>query len=243
MQSLLLTKGLRITDDDPIFAVVALAEMAVNDANAKHLEELNSALLILQNFQVEMRAMTDAALSATEILSIGRQFLSGENEQILEDVGAIKGSIQSLSQKISIRNTPDEDWLNKVAVTVNSSLSHTMKSISGARSILHSQNEAFLIHRVKEITASVQQLKDIDEMLRSSARERIDLLVAPVVQQMNEQAKKLAEKDTFAMRFMQKTNETQEKMATNIWIICVGVCFLVASAFMAGTYFRSALSG
>lgn len=243
MKSVLLAKGLRVADDDPIFSVAVLAEMAVNDSNAKHLQQLNTSLFPLEKFHVEMRSMGDAVLSALEILTIGRQFLSGENEQVLEEVSAIKGSIETIAQKISIRTIPDEDRLNKAIEKMIASLSHTVNSINGPRSILHLQNEAFLMGRIKEITAAVEQLKDIEKLLQSAARDRIDLLVAPVVQHMHDQVKRLSEKDTYAMRFMQKTQATHEKMAANIEIICAGVGLLGLVTLMAGFFLGRALAG
>ena len=88
MQSVMLSNGLRVADDDPIFSVATLVELAANEANTKHLEQ--------------MRIISDPILSAVEILTIGRQFLSVENEQILDEVNSIKGSIATIAQQLSL---------------------------------------------------------------------------------------------------------------------------------------------
>lgn len=163
MQSVMLSNGLRVADDDPIFSVATLVELAANEANTKHLEQ--------------MRIISDPILSAVEILTIGRQFLSVENEQILDEVNSIKGSIATIAQQIASNTIQDKDRFINVIKTIDASLSQITHSIGDSKSVLEARNEAFLMCCIKEITDSVQQVTDIEKLLLSSTRDHIDSLM------------------------------------------------------------------
>lgn len=227
MQSVMLSNGLRVADDDPIFSVATLVELAANEANTKHLEQ--------------MRIISDPILSAVEILTIGRQFLSVENEQILDEVNSIKGSIATIAQQIASNTIQDKDRFINVIKTIDASLSQITHSIGDSKSVLEARNEAFLMCCIKEITDSVQQVTDIEKLLLSSTRDHIDSLMRPALLQMSEQVKMLSNKDTAVMNLMKKTNDTQNKLAANFGLACLSVGSLLVLTFAAGYLLRPVL--
>lgn len=216
MQSLLQAKGIRIANDDPIFTLLALNEIALDDLTKRHHQELNTDSSQLPQLRAEVRLMADALVNLAELTTLVRQVLSGENEKISDDVNAVKGSVEKIAQQIADGATTDDHDLHGKIEIMTAAVAAAADSVKGTRAILHRHNEALLMDRIQEITNAVQQIKDIEELLRSTASKQIDSLAAPVVLQMSEQVKRLAEKDTYAMKFMQKTNSTQEKMAANM---------------------------
>lgn len=229
MQSVMLANGLRVADDDPIFSVVTLVELAVNEANSKHLEQ--------------MRIIADPILTAAEVLTIGRQFLSGENEQILDDVNSIKRLTAAIAQQIANNTIQDKDRLINVIKTIDGSLLKIVHSISDSKSALEARNEAYLICSIKEIKEAVQQVKDIETLLQSALRDHIDSLMRPSLQQIIEQVKILSNEETGAMSLMKKTNDTQNELAGNIGFMCAGISLLLVLTFAAGYWLRPVLSG
>lgn len=229
MQSVMLANGLRVADDDPIFSVVTLVELAVNEANSKHLEQ--------------MRIIADPIVTAAEVLTIGRQFLSGENEQILDDVNSIKRLTAAIAQQIANNTIQDKDRLINVIKTIDGSLLKIVHSISDSKSALEARNEAYLICSIKEIKEAVQQVKDIETLLQSALRDHIDSLMRPSLQQIIEQVKILSNEETGVMSLMKKTNDTQNELAGNIGFMCVGISLLLVLTFAAGYWLRPVLSG
>lgn len=234
MQSLLLKQGIRIANDDPIFTLLALNEIVLDEMTERHRKKLDNAGFELQKVHAEMKNMADALVAAAEIAAIGRQILSGENEQVLNDIDMIKKSINEIAQKIANGLVAgDRDLGDRMEIMATTILAAIVK-IKSTTPILQRQNEAFLLDRISEITTAVLQLKDMQGGLQLTANKQIESIVAPVVLQMSEQVKKLADKDTFAMRFMQRTHNIQEKMADITWYLISGSVLLVVLAFATG---------
>ena len=174
-------------------------------------------------------------------MTIGRQFLSVENEQILDEVNSIKGSIATIAQQIASNTIQDKDRFINVIKTIDASLSQITHSIGDSKSVLEARNEAFLMCCIKEITDSVQQVTDIEKLLLSSTRDHIDSLMRPALLQMSEQVKMLSNKDTAVMNLMKKTNDTQNKLAANFGLACLSVGSLLVLTFAAGYLLRPVL--
>lgn len=114
-------------------------------------------------------------------------------------------------------------------------------SINRSRTILHRQNESFLIDRVKEITGAVSEIKSLQEPIQDAAKQQ----VAPLVQQLQEQVGRLADKETYVMKFMQKTNllqekteATQRKISLNTTVAWFMAFTCISVSFFAGFLFR-----
>lgn len=243
MQALMLSQGIRLTDDDPIFAIVTLNEQAVNEANSKHLQQLNTSLQPLQKFKDEILAIGRASILAAEMVTIGRQFSSGENEQILEDFASIKESL-TLIEKQTSKNVLDRDRLSNVIDSINTSLAHIANSTNPESWLaLQARNETFLKNRVHELLTTVQQFKDIEPTLQAAARDHIESLLRPALQQLTENVHRLSEKDTTVMRMLIRTTETQHKFVANVGLMVIGVSVLLLLAGGGGYLLRLYWSG
>lgn len=243
MQAMMLSQGIRLTDDDPIFAIVTMNEHAVNEANSKHLEQLNTSLQPLQKFKDEILAIGRASILAAEMVTIGRQFLSGENEQILEDFASIKESLTLIEKQIS-KNVVDRDRLSNVIDSINTSLAHIANSTNPESWLaLQARNETFLKNRVHELLTTVQQFKDIEPTLQASARDHIETLLRPALQQLTENVHRLSDKNTAVMRMLTKTTETQHTFVANLGLMVFGVSVLLLLAGGGGYLLRLYLSG
>lgn len=243
MQAAMLSKGLRLTDEDPIFSVVSLVELALNEANTKHLEQLNTSLQPLQKFKEEMRSIGRASILAAEMITIGAQRLSGEKELVLEDVASIKESL-SLITKQNSKNILDRDQLSKVIDSINKSYTNLANSTNpDSWMALQARNETFLKNRVHELLTTVQQFKDIEPTLQAAARDHIETLLKPALQQLTENVNRLSEKDTNVMRMLVKTTETQRKFVANIGLMVFGISVLLLLAGGGGYFLRLYLSG
>lgn len=243
MQAVMLSNGLRLTDEDPIFTMVSLVELALNEANTKHLEQLNTSLQPLQKFKDEMLAIGSASVLAAEMLTIGRQFLSGENEQILEDVALIKESLTLIAKQNS-KNILDRDRLSNVIDSINTSYAHLAKSTNPDSWLtLQVRNETFLKNRVHELLTAVQEFKDIEPTLQAAARDHVESLLRPALQQLSENVQRLSEKETTFMHMIINTNKKQHTFVANIRLVVLGVAVLLLLAGGGGFLLRLYLSG
>ncbi|MNR84311.1 hypothetical protein D3C72_151090 [compost metagenome] len=241
MQAVMLSNGLRLTDEDPIFSLVSLVELALNEANESHSEKLILSIQALQRFRDEMRIIGDAVKSTAETLTVGGQFLKGENEQVLEEISAIRESMTTIGQYVSNKSLQENDQLNKVIEAINASLEKIINSKGDSRSALQARNETFLICQIKEITEAVKQVKEFEKLLESAAKDHIEDLIRPVLQQMTEQVKMLSNKDTAVLSLIKKTNDTQNKLAANLGLACLSVGSLLVLTFAAGYLLRPVL--
>jgi hypothetical protein len=117
------------------------------------------------------------------------------------------------------------------------------KTVANGKTVLHKQNEAFLMDRIKEITTAVAELRGMESAMQLAVKNQADVVIKPLVDSLSEQVKQLTKKDTFAMRFMQKTeatqektDATQEKMASSIKIITISFVILIVLAYIAGRF-------
>ena len=136
----------------------------------------------------------------------------------------IMGELHILTEKIEAQQARTEAVAQLVV--------DAAKSVNTSKTILHKQNEALLMDRVKEISLAVQELRS----MQSSIQEAASVQIAPVIEQMSIQVKALSEKDTYAMKFMIQTKTLLEKtkLSQNILIpLCV---VLVFAAYSAGRW-------
>jgi hypothetical protein len=110
------------------------------------------------------------------------------------------------------------------------------KTVANGKTVLHKQNEAFLMDRIKEITTAVAELRGMESAMQLAVKNQADVVIKPLVDSLSEQVKELTKKDTFAMNFMKKTEATQEKMASNIKIITISFVILIVLAYVAGYF-------
>ena len=136
----------------------------------------------------------------------------------------IMGELHILTEKIEAQQARTEAVAQLVI--------DAAKSVNASKTILHKQNEALLMDRIKEISVAVQELRS----MQSSIQEAASVQIAPVIEQMSIQVKALSEKDTYAMKFMIQTKTLLEKtkLSQNILIpLCV---VLVFAAYSAGRW-------
>lgn len=231
MQSVLLARGIRITDDDPIFTVLTLCEIISNDLVKKNLQHLNAANTDFLRFQVEIRAMGDAILSLAETLNIGRHLLSGENEQILEDVNSIKATLEIFAQEISVQMPSNEYKLHKLIEALNSSVATAVKTFNGDKSILHSRHEALLIQCINEISNAIGKLKGMESAIQETARRQAETAVSPIVEA-------LKNRDHLSGQYYKIASDVYKTLADKAiyTTVILSTVFLVAvgGAFYAG---------
>lgn len=158
-----------------------LNEIVLDDMTNRHRQELNRAGSQLPQHDAEMEIMTNALLAAAEIAAIGRQILSGKNEQIGDDLSAIKESVDRVAQQIADGAMADDRDLHGRIESMTASVVAAAQTVKGVKSVLHKQNEDFLMSRIKEITAAVQQLKDMEGVMQFAADKHIESIVRPVV--------------------------------------------------------------
>lgn len=145
----------------------------------------------------------------------------------------IMGEIHVLLKKIDEQQARVEELAKIVTASA--------ESVNRSRTILHRQNESFLIDRVKEIAGAVSEIKSFQEPIQDAAMQQVE----PLVQQLQEQVGRLADKETYVMKFMQKTNllqekteATQRKISLNtsvVWLVAFAVIFI---SFFTGLMFR-----
>ena len=139
----------------------------------------------------------------------------------------IMGELHILTEKIEAQQARTEAVAQLVV--------DAAKSVNTSKTILHKQNEALLMDRVKEISLAVQELRS----MQSSIQEAASVQIAPVIEQMSIQVKALSEKDTYAMKFLIQTKTLLEKtkLSQNIQNIQIPLCvFLVLAAYSAGRW-------
>lgn len=241
MQSVVRAKGLRISDDDPLFIVAQLAELAVNEANAAHLKQIEVAFEALQRFQVEMRSMGNAISSAADVLTTGRELFRLENDGIQEDLSVIKSSIAAMSREVSIDAAKDKERLNTVISEMNASLSQIAKQMKDPRSPIHARNESFLMQQIGQITGSIQQLKGIESALHSTATKSVSALLSPVLDQVEKLEKALSSKDGLMVGLVNDAAEAKKKIASRLTILSgiagTGMITAFAAGYFVGTVF------
>lgn len=110
--------------------------------------------------------------------------------------------------------------------------------VQKGKTVLHKQNEAFLMDRVVEITTAVNELRGMESAIQQAARTQADQVISPLVHQMSDQVKKLSEKETYAMKFMQATRDTQEKMVNNVRYAIAGGMMFGLLMFAAGHFLK-----
>lgn len=91
MQSLLMEKGIRISDDDPIFTMLVLNEVVLEDMTKKHQQALNSA-----RAKPQFPNSTSSALPAfflqiavTVIIALGVGVAIGSRDKYMMLIGVI----------------------------------------------------------------------------------------------------------------------------------------------------------
>ena len=144
-----------------------------------------------------------------------------------EVAAQIMGELHILTEKIEAQQARTEAVAQLVV--------DAAKSVNTSKTILHKQNEALLMDRVKEISLAVQELRS----MQSSIQEAASVQIAPVIEQMSIQVKALSEKDTYAMKFLIQTKTLLEKtkLSQNIQNIQIPLCvFLVLAAYSAGRW-------
>lgn len=91
MQSLLMGKGIRISDDDPIFTLLVLNEVVLEDMTKKHQQALNSARAKPQFPNSTSSALPASFLqmAVTAITSVGVGVAIGSGDKYMMLVGVI----------------------------------------------------------------------------------------------------------------------------------------------------------
>lgn len=91
MQSLLMEKGIRISDDDPIFTLLVLNEVVLEDMTKKHQQALNSARAKPQ-FPNSISSALPASflqIAVTAIIGVGVGVAVGSGDKYMMLVGVI----------------------------------------------------------------------------------------------------------------------------------------------------------
>lgn len=143
----------------------------------------------------------------------------------------IMGELHVLTLKIETQQARTEEVANLVI--------EAAQLVNKSKTVLHRQNEAFLMDKVKEITAAVAELRAMQGPIQDAASRQ----VAPLVEQMNRQVQTLAEKDTYAAKFMnqtkgllEETGKAQESMINKLTAIAVLCSILIVAGFAAGRW-------
>lgn len=138
----------------------------------------------------------------------------------------IMGELHDLTLKIEAQQARIE----KVAEVVVAAA----RAVDSGKAILHRQNEAFLMDRVKEITAAVNVVKGVEEGMQLAASQQAQTLLEPLIQSMSQHVQKMTAKDIAAGRFMETTNKTQETIANSMHWAIIGAMVFGAMLFCAG---------